>query len=49
MAFKYHYHEVVETIGQLFVEIFKGLRNKLVKIINKYKRYLFLIYITLIL
>ncbi|XP_393437.3 aspartate--tRNA ligase, cytoplasmic [Apis mellifera] len=27
MAFKYHYHEVVETIGQLFVEIFKGLRN----------------------
>ncbi|XP_012171568.1 aspartate--tRNA ligase, cytoplasmic [Bombus affinis] len=27
MAFKYHYHEVVDTIGQLFVEMFKGLRD----------------------
>nr|XP_003702833.1 PREDICTED: aspartate--tRNA ligase, cytoplasmic [Megachile rotundata]XP_012139787.1 PREDICTED: aspartate--tRNA ligase, cytoplasmic [Megachile rotundata]XP_012139788.1 PREDICTED: aspartate--tRNA ligase, cytoplasmic [Megachile rotundata] len=27
MAFKYHYHEVVDTIGQLFTEIFKGLQN----------------------
>ncbi|XP_046421718.1 aspartate--tRNA ligase, cytoplasmic [Neodiprion fabricii] len=28
MAFKYHYHEVVETIGQMFTEIFKGLRDQ---------------------
>ncbi|GAU87499.1 hypothetical protein RvY_00331 [Ramazzottius varieornatus] len=27
MAFSYHYHEVTDTIGQLFVEIFKGLRD----------------------
>ncbi|XP_053997855.1 aspartate--tRNA ligase, cytoplasmic [Hylaeus anthracinus] len=27
MAFKYHYHEVVDTIGQLFTEMFKGLRD----------------------
>ncbi|XP_026824598.1 aspartate--tRNA ligase, cytoplasmic isoform X2 [Ooceraea biroi] len=27
MAFKYHYHEVVDTIGQLFTELFKGLRD----------------------
>lgn len=30
MAFKYHYHEVVDTIGQMFTELFKGLRDKLV-------------------
>lgn len=30
MAFKYHYHEVVDTIGQLFTEMFKGLRDKLI-------------------
>lgn len=28
MAFKYHYHEVLDTIGQTFNEIFKGLRDK---------------------
>jgi len=27
MAFAYHYHEVVDTIGEMFVEIFKGLRD----------------------
>ncbi|KZC05753.1 PREDICTED: aspartate--tRNA ligase, cytoplasmic [Dufourea novaeangliae] len=27
MAFKYHYHEVVDTIGQMFTEMFKGLRD----------------------
>ncbi|XP_033336549.2 aspartyl-tRNA synthetase [Megalopta genalis] len=27
MAFKYHYHEVMETIGQMFTEMFKGLRD----------------------
>jgi len=28
MAFKYHYHEVLDTIGQTFTEIFKGLRDQ---------------------
>lgn len=28
MAFKYHYHEVVQVIGELFVSIFKGLRDE---------------------
>lgn len=37
MAFKYHYHEVVDTIGQLFVEMFKGLRDKLVKLTKRCK------------
>ncbi|XP_013411891.1 aspartate--tRNA ligase, cytoplasmic-like [Lingula anatina] len=27
MAFKYHYHEVMDVIGDLFVNIFKGLRD----------------------
>lgn len=27
MAFKYHYHEVVDIIGQMFTELFKGLRD----------------------
>ncbi|GLV32060.1 Aspartyl-tRNA synthetase [Carabus blaptoides fortunei] len=27
MAFKYHYHEVMNTIGNLFTAIFKGLRD----------------------
>lgn len=27
MAFKYHYHEVLDTIGNTFTEIFKGLRD----------------------
>lgn len=28
MAFKYHYHEVLDTIGNTFTEIFKGLRDQ---------------------
>ncbi|XP_014277657.1 aspartate--tRNA ligase, cytoplasmic [Halyomorpha halys] len=28
MAFKYHYHEVMNTIGKVFVEIFKALRDR---------------------
>lgn len=28
MAFHYHYHEVMLTIGNLFTDIFKGLRDK---------------------
>merc|ERR1712142_205340 len=28
MAFKYHYHEVVQVIGDLFISIFKGLRDR---------------------
>jgi len=28
MAFNFHYHEVVETIGYLFIEIFKYLQSK---------------------
>lgn len=28
MAFKYHYHEVLNTIGDTFTEMFKGLRDK---------------------
>ncbi|XP_023026329.2 aspartyl-tRNA synthetase [Leptinotarsa decemlineata] len=28
MAFNYHYHEVMLTIGNLFTEIFKGLRDQ---------------------
>jgi len=28
MAFKFHYHEVVDTIGNMFTQIFKGLRDK---------------------
>jgi len=27
MAFKFHYHEVLETIGDLFTSIFRGLRD----------------------
>ncbi|XP_047369693.1 aspartate--tRNA ligase, cytoplasmic [Vespa velutina] len=27
MAFKYHYHEVIDTIGQMFTELFRGLRD----------------------
>lgn len=27
MAFKFHYHEVVETIGAMLIEIFKGLQE----------------------
>ena len=28
MAFKHHYHEVVDTIGDLFTSMFEGLREK---------------------
>uniref|UniRef100_A0AAG5D9I5 Aspartate--tRNA ligase, cytoplasmic n=1 Tax=Anopheles atroparvus TaxID=41427 RepID=A0AAG5D9I5_ANOAO len=31
MAFKYHYHEVMDTIGNTFTEIFKGLRDSYAK------------------
>ncbi|XP_003740658.1 aspartate--tRNA ligase, cytoplasmic [Galendromus occidentalis] len=27
MAFEYHYHEVVDTIGHMFIDIFKGLER----------------------
>ncbi|XP_044000946.1 aspartate--tRNA ligase, cytoplasmic isoform X1 [Aphidius gifuensis] len=27
MAFKYHYHEVVDTIGQMFTQLFRGLQD----------------------
>lgn len=42
MAFKYHYHEVVDTIGQMFTELFKGLRDKLV-IYSKFKTFVLII------
>ncbi|XP_056649128.1 aspartate--tRNA ligase, cytoplasmic [Diorhabda carinulata] len=38
MAFKYHYHDVMLTIGNLFTEIFKGLRDNFqreISIINQ--------------
>ncbi|CAF2763667.1 unnamed protein product [Rotaria sp. Silwood2] len=38
MAFGYHYHEVVNTIGDLFTQIFKGLAERFateIAIINK--------------
>ena len=28
MAFNYHYHEVLEVIGDMFVNIFKGLQTE---------------------
>ncbi len=28
MAIKYHYHEVLDTIGDLFTKIFKGLEER---------------------
>ncbi|KAL4712222.1 hypothetical protein ACJJTC_011083 [Scirpophaga incertulas] len=28
MAFKHHYHEVVDTIGQTFTDMFRGLRDQ---------------------
>lgn len=36
MAFKYHYHEVVDTIGQMFTELFKGLHEMSVIYIYAY-------------
>jgi len=31
MAFKHHYHEVVDTIGEMFTAIFRGLRDRFSK------------------
>jgi aspartyl/asparaginyl-tRNA synthetase len=28
MAFKYHYHEVLDTIGDTFIQMFKGMRDR---------------------
>ena len=28
MAFKFHYHEVLDVIGNMFTEMFKGLRDR---------------------
>ena len=28
MAFNYHYHEVLEVIGDMFVNLFKGLETQ---------------------
>lgn len=28
MGFKYHYHEVLDVLGELFIHIFKGLRDR---------------------
>ena len=28
MSFKFHYHEVIKVIGDLFVSIFKGLQEE---------------------
>lgn len=33
MAFQHHYHEVVDTIGNMFTELFKGLRDRFGKVI----------------
>ncbi|KAF7495681.1 Aspartate--tRNA ligase [Sarcoptes scabiei] len=38
MAFMYHYHEVLDMIGELFVELFKGLQkeySKEIELINR--------------
>ena len=31
MSFQYHYHEVLDTIGDMFTEMFKGLRDNFAK------------------
>ncbi|XP_070536706.1 aspartate--tRNA ligase, cytoplasmic-like [Ptychodera flava] len=31
MAFNYHYHEVIDVIGDMFVQIFKGLQKRCVE------------------
>jgi len=36
MAFHYHYHEVIRTIGDLFVAMFKGLETKFVFWFNRH-------------
>lgn len=37
MAFKTHYHEVVDTIAGMFVNMFKGLRDQWVNATEKLK------------
>ncbi|XP_067137857.1 aspartate--tRNA ligase, cytoplasmic isoform X1 [Centruroides vittatus] len=40
MAFNYHYHEVINVIGEMFVEMFKGLQTKYADEIKTiYKQY----------
>ncbi|XP_055945919.1 aspartate--tRNA ligase, cytoplasmic-like [Argiope bruennichi] len=40
MAFSYHYHEVVDVIGDMFVQMFKGLRDRYADEISAiYKQY----------
>lgn len=34
MCFKYHYHEVIDVLGSLFIHIFKGLRDRYAEEIN---------------
>merc|ERR1711963_194177 len=34
MSFQYHYHEVLDTIGNMFTEMFKGLRDNYAKEIS---------------
>jgi aspartyl/asparaginyl-tRNA synthetase len=31
MSFSYHYHEVLDIIGDLFIQIFKSLAERLVE------------------
>ena len=38
MAFKYHYHEVLDLIGELFVGLFKGLQKEYAKEIEVVNR-----------
>lgn len=38
MAFKYHYHEVLDMIGELFVGLFKGLQKEYAKEIETVNR-----------
>ncbi|XP_027200696.2 aspartyl-tRNA synthetase [Dermatophagoides pteronyssinus] len=38
MSFKYHYHEVLDMIGELFVELFKGLQQEYQKEIQTINR-----------
>lgn len=38
MAFRYHYHEVLDLIGEIFVELFKGLQKEYareIEIVNR--------------
>lgn len=42
MAFKFHYHEVLQTIGQTLIEVFKGLEVCTVQKYEKFDQHLFL-------